>query len=296
MHDRQSAGEPGMSLRSLAGRWSPPQRLTAFTELLGVVATATPRDTTDTYDVHVRLIAGMAAGVMLEPAGKAPARFGQVDPVTGRWFHGVGPGSYRVLVFGPGIRAVDPTQQIDGESLASMVRMGPPVAMETALPAAAAGGDEHPRWHRLYRDADGAVEVELVESEQSATRLTIAARSQDASDTLSMVRVSLDAGATAYLIPLAASDRDCRGEITVELPPVVSPTVEAGLWSFDLRPGDRDCIIRSVEATRPRGRTRRTWALVAEHATRNGIEAVAAAVRAGLARQGATNRGDGDPP
>jgi hypothetical protein len=105
-----------------------------------------------------------------------------------------------------------------------------------------------------------------------------------------MVRISLREGATPYLIPLAWSGEDCRGEIVVDDPRAITPTVEVGLWCFDLRPADSDCIVRSIGATQ-KGRTRRTWSEVAHHAARNGLGALEAKIRTVLDQHGSAFRG-----
>jgi hypothetical protein len=262
----------------------------ALAESVGVIVVTEAADADGPFELHIRVIADDAVSVVLEPTSSAhqlPARFGLVNPVTGRWFHEVAEGTYRVLALGSGLEATGTGEHTDEPDFARVVSLRPPAAIDTTLPAAAAGSDEQRRWHRLYREADNTFEVELVESEQRSGKVTIAARSKEPLDALSIVLVSLDAGATPYLIPLALSDQDCRGEITVDLPKAVVPTVEAGLWSFDLRLEDHDCLIRSIAATRPRGRTRRTWAQVAEHATRNGLDSVETEIRAALEILGA---------
>jgi hypothetical protein len=157
-----------------------------------------------------------------------------------------------------------------------------PAAVDTALPTAAAAGDTalH-QWRHLYEDADSNVQVEVLGGGRGSGTLTVAARSAQASDALSMVRISLDRGLTPYLIPLAPSGEDCRGEIVVADPKAIRPTVEVGLWCFDLGPDDHDCIVRSIGATR-RGRTRRAWSEIAHHAARNGLDALERDIRAAL--------------
>src|SRR5207244_12063110 len=93
----------------------------------------------------------------------------------------------------------------------------PPIAIETALPnAAAPDGSGLPLWRHAYEEADGTVTIDLFGDGNGSGRLVISARSTDPSEALSMVRISLDGGVTPYLIPLAWSGETCRGEILVD--------------------------------------------------------------------------------
>jgi hypothetical protein len=222
---------------------------------------------------------------MLEPLSRAhhlSGRFGLVDPTTGRWFQRVAGATYHILVFAPGLHAARPSAGAGAQADGEVFFLRSPVAIDTVLPTAAAPLDMvlH-QWRRLYEDADGNVQVEVMRRGQGSAKLIIAARSKERSDALSMVRISLDRGATPYLIPLAWSGEDCRGEIVVDDPKAIIPTVEVGIWCFDLGLQDRDCIVRSIGATR-RGRTRRTWSDVAHHAARNDLGPVEAHIRASL--------------
>ena len=144
MSDRPTPVEQGVRLWSLTGRWGPPGRLMALAESVGVVVVTEAAGAGGPFELHIRVIADDVVSIVLEPTSSAhqrPARFGQVDPVTGRWFHEVADGTYRVLVFGPVLEASVPGEQTDGDDLARMVSLRAPAAIDTTLPAAAAGSD-----------------------------------------------------------------------------------------------------------------------------------------------------------